>query len=167
MFMAGGGGLGPAKFRPSSSPAVRGKGRKSMRALRATHQCSWAGLRRPEMGGRREAEPAAGGSCGGGAPASGKRRGRVGEVRWSTGELRVLSIWGGSERRVELHGDRAHGGINGGGGSVHARGGSVAAFYRQMGREEGHGRAGPHPGVATGKMDREMRRRHRDAGERR
>jgi hypothetical protein len=77
-------------------------------------------------------------------------KGRAGKLQWGTGELGVLPIWGGSERRGELHGDRAHGGINGGGGSVHARGGSVAAFYRQLRRGKGARRAGPHLGVAMG-----------------
>jgi hypothetical protein len=56
------------------------------------------------MGGRREAEPAAGVSRGGGAPASGERRGRVGRMRWRPWKVKALSIWGGRGRRGKLHG---------------------------------------------------------------
>jgi hypothetical protein len=44
-------------------------------------------------------------SCGGGAPASGGRRDRAGEVRWGPWEVRVLLIWGGRGRRRESRGE--------------------------------------------------------------
>jgi hypothetical protein len=65
------------------------------------------------MGGRREAEPAAGVSCGGGAPASGERRGWVGEVRWRPWKVKALSIWGGKGPRRQSRGGPKLNGANG------------------------------------------------------
>jgi hypothetical protein len=40
---------------------------------------------------------------GGGAPACGERNGRAGELQWKARKLIGRSVWGGRERRGELH----------------------------------------------------------------
>jgi hypothetical protein len=89
------------------------------------------------VGGRREPETAAGVSCGGGAPASGERRGRAGEVRWGQWKVRVVPISGGRGLRRQSRGGPKLDGANGGAAAKGRASRTEAALYRQMGREEG------------------------------
>jgi hypothetical protein len=85
------------------------------------------------MGCRREPETMAGVNCGGGAPVSGERRGRAGDVRWRPWEVGVLLIWGGRGRRRESRGGRGSSAQERGRRQWGARARPETALYRQMG----------------------------------
>jgi hypothetical protein len=91
---------------------------------------------------------------GGGVPACGGGKGRAGRLQWRTGKVGVLSIWGGSERRGGLHGDRAHGGNNGGGKLLYARGeGLERPFIGNRSGKGEHGKLGSGLGLPPGEMN--------------
>jgi hypothetical protein len=160
-------GTAPTKIRPWGSPAVKGKGRESTRKARATFWWSWASLRWPEGGCRREPETVAGGELRRRRSGVRGRRGRAGEVRWGPREVSVLPIWGGRGLRRESRGGQELVGARERRRYWGARAGPDAAFYRQMGKRRkaraSSASALSRYGVAT----RRLRRSGRGAGGRR
>jgi hypothetical protein len=133
---------------------VRGKGRGSTRGSWAT--CGWSrgGSGWPESSCPRRAGPAAGGTRRrGGSGVRGRKR-RAGELQWGTGKVGALSIWGGKERRGKFHGDRAHGGNNGGGKLLYARGeGLERPFIGKRSGKGKHGKLGSSLGSLPGEVN--------------
>jgi hypothetical protein len=69
---------------------------------------------------------------GGELPAGEGGKGRAGRLQWGTGKPTVRSIWGGKERRDELHGDRSLAALMGRRRGLNARGeGLERPFCRQ------------------------------------
>jgi hypothetical protein len=79
----------------------------------------------------------------------------------------VRSVWGGKGRRGELHSDRAHGGVNGGGKLLYMRGEGLERPFigKRSGKREAR-QAGLGFGVATGGDEPQRRGGDRDTGER-